>query len=101
MQLPTEIINHILSFRPKHPTAKIIEDAKWKVIITFRYAFSEDLEPSVVLYADGNCNIRFDNKIITEEEAKKMCNNLLTSMVWDLIKGESIIYDYWELDEDE
>jgi len=26
MQLPTEIINHILSFRPKHPTAKMIED---------------------------------------------------------------------------
>jgi hypothetical protein len=25
MQLPTEIINHILSFRPTHPTAKMIE----------------------------------------------------------------------------
>lgn len=31
-QLPDEIINHILSFRPKHPICKIMEPiiGKWK-----------------------------------------------------------------------
>jgi len=47
MNCPVEIVSHILSFRPRHPIAKMIMDFKERVVADMRTDYYEDDDLSI------------------------------------------------------
>jgi hypothetical protein len=67
--IPTEIVNHILSFRPTHPTARIIMEKKQEIIMS--------MDP---LYFSGD-------ETFMEMSSNLDGNQLFNVLFYDLLDG--------------